>query len=587
MTSGSTRTRFVRRALVPLAVTILALDVLAVLIIRPAVTGLLSLAMTVAGVPGLSLGSLSRVLTAPLALLLLLLVAALVVIACYTAAVLLAAVATEASLADRVRLRATAARWGTGLRPLLGWRIVLLVLSGLPLLPFLHGVSRTGFGEPVVVPQFLIDAVVGSPGGLAIGIIVTAGAIIVGVLFCMVPAIAVLESSSFTVVARASVNVFRAAPLRIVRTLVAAILASLLVSGVLLALVAALCWLIGLGSARGAMIAHSLLTRDAVALGLAAGVTIVIVGTVRIARVVSPPATVRPGLRLPRPVAGALVVALSLSTVAVLGAEALVAVAASTPTDLVVSGHRGDTADAVENTVAALAAGKAAGSQEAEIDVQETSDRQFVVFHDLDLMRLAGVSARVQDLTLAQLTSKPLRVGSHRERASSLHEVLLFARANHVRLLAEVKLHGGESAGYLDRLIEQFTSELPEGSFDLQSLDRGVIDHIERTHPRIRTGLLETVTTGYIGPSSADLILLDQTSYSDLIRAQAALSGKPVFLWIVDGDSEVRYAIDRGVDGVITNDIPDAIRERASASRVPDSAGGWLTRELQQAFGPA
>src|SRR5690606_24910836 len=73
--------------------------------------------------------------------------------------------------------------------------------------------------------------------------------------------------------------------------------------------------------------------------------------------------------------------------------------------DTLVLAHRGYTADAVENTVSSLKAAREAGADFVEMDVMETADRQFVVMHDANLSRLAGVDAAVGDLTLDEMTA--------------------------------------------------------------------------------------------------------------------------------------------------------------------------------------
>src|SRR5262249_10006542 len=55
-----------------------------------------------------------------------------------------------------------------------------------------------------------------------------------------------------------------------------------------------------------------------------------------------------------------------------------------------VTAHRGFSAAAPENTLAAVRQAIAAGADWAEIDVQLTADDEVVVVHDFDLMRLTG-----------------------------------------------------------------------------------------------------------------------------------------------------------------------------------------------------
>ena len=65
----------------------------------------------------------------------------------------------------------------------------------------------------------------------------------------------------------------------------------------------------------------------------------------------------------------------------------------STPARLYVPeivAHRGDAEHFPENTLPALESAVQLGSRYGEVDVQLTSDRVPVVFHDADLARVAG-----------------------------------------------------------------------------------------------------------------------------------------------------------------------------------------------------
>lgn len=98
--------------------------------------------------------------------------------------------------------------------------------------------------------------------------------------------------------------------------------------------------------------------------------------------------------------------------------------------------HRGlHGPDVPENTVAAVAAARAAGYV-AEIDVQLTADGVPVVVHDPDLRRLAGVALRVGDLGVDEL--RGLRLLGTGARIPTLAEVLTAARGG-PGLLVEIK----------------------------------------------------------------------------------------------------------------------------------------------------
>src|SRR5512138_1747669 len=94
----------------------------------------------------------------------------------------------------------------------------------------------------------------------------------------------------------------------------------------------------------------------------------------------------------------------------------------------IVHGHRGASADAPENTLAAFRLAMAQGADGVELDVWRCASGEVVVFHDDDATRIAGSPLRPKDATLAEL--RALDVGAHRgeafrgERIPLLDEVL-------------------------------------------------------------------------------------------------------------------------------------------------------------------
>ncbi|MDB5182832.1 MAG: putative Glycerophosphoryl diester phosphodiesterase [Candidatus Saccharibacteria bacterium] len=66
-------------------------------------------------------------------------------------------------------------------------------------------------------------------------------------------------------------------------------------------------------------------------------------------------------------------------------------------------GHRGAAGLAPENTIKAVQAGIAAGADAVEFDVRLTKDGVFVLSHDSTLLRVAGVSELVRNLTHEQI----------------------------------------------------------------------------------------------------------------------------------------------------------------------------------------
>ena len=133
-----------------------------------------------------------------------------------------------------------------------------------------------------------------------------------------------------------------------------------------------------------------------------------------------------------------------------------------------VVGHRGAMAVAPGNTMAGLAAGLARGADILELDVQLSADRQIMLFHDITLEGIAGVSGCVADYPAAYLET--LDVGASFDPAFAgatmprLDTVLGWARGR-VPLMIELK---HEPAGDSD--LEQLTVDLV--------LDHGMADEV-------------------------------------------------------------------------------------------------------------
>src|SRR3954465_1158455 len=105
--------------------------------------------------------------------------------------------------------------------------------------------------------------------------------------------------------------------------------------------------------------------------------------------------------------------------------------------------HRGASAYAPENTLAAF---KLAVDQRAdwlEMDVQQTSDGNLVVFHDIRVERTTNGRGALRDLTLDQV--RQLDAGSWfdptfaGERVPTFEEAVAFARDNGIQIFPEVK----------------------------------------------------------------------------------------------------------------------------------------------------
>lgn len=230
-----------------------------------------------------------------------------------------------------------------------------------------------------------------------------------------------------------------------------------------------------------------------------------------------------------------------------------------------VLGHRGFSGGGVENTISGLRAAAAAGTDLVEMDVMQTADGGFVAMHDASLARLAARSEAVADLTLSELTSITVRDQfGHADSIPSLRDYVLAAREAGQPLLIELKLHGGETRDYVERLVAELESlnALEQNIYHSLSLEKA--EELKRLRPGLYVGLTLAVAGVASPETTADFIVVEEASYTPAVRESAWADGKEVYVWTVNGADAIRSMLRDNVDGIITDHPDMALADRSS-----------------------
>ncbi|MBT2207734.1 glycerophosphodiester phosphodiesterase [Actinomadura sp. NEAU-AAG7] len=239
--------------------------------------------------------------------------------------------------------------------------------------------------------------------------------------------------------------------------------------------------------------------------------------------------------------------------------------------------HRGGSAYAPENTIAAFRLARAKHADVFELDVQETKDHKLVIVHDGTLARTTNVESvfpgrgtKVSSFTLAQI--KKLDAGSwfsakyKGERVPTLGEVLKTMNGRGLGLLLEIKNPAsypgieGRIATELKRYPSWLRPDASQRRLTVQSFDWASVKRFHAKLPAVPTALLGTPETDelpalakyadQINPTFRDL----SASYVKKIHA----AHMRVQTWTVDDPAKMRQAAGAGVDGIITNK-PDVL----------------------------
>ena len=119
--------------------------------------------------------------------------------------------------------------------------------------------------------------------------------------------------------------------------------------------------------------------------------------------------------------------------------------------------HRGvSDKNGVQNTIPALKKTAKLHPDYVEIDLHETKDKQFVVMHDENLKKLAGIDKAPKDLTLNQLTKITLHEDGHHAKIASFDQYLKAAAKLKQKLLIEVKTTPNDSPKMLERFNKKY-----------------------------------------------------------------------------------------------------------------------------------
>lgn len=208
-------------------------------------------------------------------------------------------------------------------------------------------------------------------------------------------------------------------------------------------------------------------------------------------------------------------------------------------------GHRGASAVAPENTMAAFEAAIAAGADGIEFDVRLSRDGVPVIIHDDTLYRTHGLRSRVVDLTAEEL--QKLRVPTLRQFFELMVE-------NSLIICLEIKASAPELPRLCCQLVEEFSlgERVIVECFDLQVLKTiRTLKTAALFEPRIYTD--QSLVKSALETGASVLALHHRLAKQPLIE-KAKLAGLTVVVWTVDDPAWIVRARSLGIHALITND---------------------------------
>ena len=222
--------------------------------------------------------------------------------------------------------------------------------------------------------------------------------------------------------------------------------------------------------------------------------------------------------------------------------------------------HRGDVSKGVENSLEALEAAAKGKAAYAEMDILLTKDHQFVVLHDYNLKRLAGVDKDVKDMTLAEVQGLKIQQDGHTSHIPSFEEYVKRAKELKMKLLVELKPHGTEPENYVDLFVQKMRDLGIEKDYPAMSLDLSVMEKVEKKAPEIKTGYVIPIQFGRFENNLVDFFAIEDFSYQEELVTQAHEMKKELYVWTINDKQKLTKYLQQPIDGLITDELTEAQR---------------------------
>jgi glycerophosphoryl diester phosphodiesterase len=239
--------------------------------------------------------------------------------------------------------------------------------------------------------------------------------------------------------------------------------------------------------------------------------------------------------------------------------------------------HRGASAVAPENTIAAFAKAIDDEADGIELDVRRVADGVPVVFHDETLERIAGRKERVSELTSTQLSNVDAGTWFNREhprashpaffseRIPTLSQTLQFLEGFSGRIYIELKCDENDVGPLVNEVAEVLRDSRLLSRIIIKSFTLSALPQVRELLPNARTAALfePTILTiirkkrfiiDLAEEFGADELSLHYSLVSRGLMKQATEKAMSVTAWTVDKPGRARRLAERGVFAIITND---------------------------------
>lgn len=217
--------------------------------------------------------------------------------------------------------------------------------------------------------------------------------------------------------------------------------------------------------------------------------------------------------------------------------------------------HRGDSSNALENSLEAFRLALSIPADMIEFDIRMSRDRVLYVMHDKQTGRTADRNIDIEQSSSADIDRLRLRNGGS---IPKLDDVLRLVNGR-TRVNVEIKSDGAGAVLTRHLSLHPYTGILMASSFK-----EAEVGSVRAAMPQLPCALIYDRfslhhAAGYRAKGYTIISLRKNTVGEPLIKACRA-EGIGIFVWTVDDEEEMKRFIEWGVEGIYTNK-PGVLKE--------------------------
>lgn len=235
--------------------------------------------------------------------------------------------------------------------------------------------------------------------------------------------------------------------------------------------------------------------------------------------------------------------------------------------------HRGASAYAPENTLAAFHLALEQGADGIEMDVSLCADEQVVVIHDNTVDRTTEGSGQVDQMSLQAL--RELDAGAFFDRAFQGERIPLFDEAleligKRAFVVVELKYQGASSVRLVEKAVKAIQAHAMEENILISSFHPMMLRQVRRFNPRLPVAqlALHSSAGAILRSPIGRLIINYQALHPDHRDVNPSLVKRVhgyhcrLHAYTVDRAEDMLALFRLGIDGIFTNDPILALKTR-------------------------